>query len=94
LLDQLMHAFIDRLPAELAEIETKKLRTAGLNDIQFAWAGEKDRGRPHYYRLHGPFFFVEYDNTQNNANHIHSVWRHLEDDFGLDILRLHYEHGH
>ena len=41
-----------------------------------------------------PSFFVEYDNTQNDANHIHSVWRHLADDFGLDLLRLHYQHGH
>jgi hypothetical protein len=94
LLDQLIQSFVDRLPAELAKIEAKKLKAAGLSDIHFAWAGAKNRGQPHYYRLHGHFFFVEYDNTQNHANHIHSVWRHLKDDFGLDILRVHYEHGH
>jgi hypothetical protein len=93
-LDDLIHEYIDRLPEELAKIEIKKMRDVGLNHIHFAWAGAIDHGRPHYYRLHGPFFFVEYDNTQNNANHIHTVWRHLEDDFGLDLLNLHYQQGH
>lgn len=90
LLVQLVHEYIDRLPNEIAEIERRKLREGSLNDIHFAWAGGEERRMPHYYRLHGPFFFVEYDNTQNNANHIHSVWRHIEDDFGGDLLRLHY----
>lgn len=90
LLVQLVYEYIDRLPNEIAEIERRKLREESLNDIHFAWAGGEERRMPHYYRLHGPFFFVEYDNTQNNANHIHSVWRHIEDDFGGDLLRLHY----
>ena len=87
---QLVHEYIDRLPNEVAEIEKRKLRDSSVNDIHFAWAGGEERRTPHYYRLHGPLFFVEYDNTQNNANHIHSVWRHIEDDFGVDLLRLHY----
>ncbi len=90
LLIQLIHEYIDRLPDEVAQIERRKLHESSLNDIHFAWAGGEERGMPHYYRLHSPFFFVEYDNTQNNANHIHSVWRHIEDDFGADLLRLHY----
>ncbi len=90
LLIQLIHEYIDRLPDEVAQIERQKLRDSSLNDIHFAWAGGEERGMPHYYRMHSPFFFVEYDNTQNNANHIHSVWRHIEDDFGSDLLRLHY----
>ena len=90
LLVKLIDEYVDRLPEEVAEIEAQKLRNADVNDIHFAWAGESERGKPHYYRLHGPFFFVEYDNTQNDANHIHSVWRHLEDDFGVDLLRMHY----
>lgn len=94
ILDRLIHEYIDRLPVELATIEKKKLQNADLNDIHFAWAGSEDRGKPHYYRLHGSFFFVEYDNTQNNANHIHTVWRHLQDDFGMDLLNLHYKKGH
>ncbi len=90
----LVRTYIDRLPDSLAAFETQKLRHDGVNDIHFAWAGRLDRGAAHYYRIHGPSFFVEYDNTQNDANHIHSVWRHLEDDFGLDLLRLHYHYGH
>lgn len=93
-LSRLIQEYIDRLPDELAKIEDQKLRDAGINDIHFVWAGAEVRDKPHYYRLHGPFFFVEYDNTQNDANHIHTVWRHLEDDFGFDLLRLHYQHGH
>jgi hypothetical protein len=94
ILDGLIHDYMARLPAELAKIEQKKLQNADPNDIHFAWAGSEDRGKPHYYRLQGTFFFVEYDNTQNNANHIHTVWRDLEDDFGLDLLSLHYQQGH
>ncbi len=94
ILVKLIQEYIDRLPDELARAEMQKLRHANVNDIHFAWAGPEQRGGPHYYRLHGPFFFVEYDNTQNDANHIHTVWRHLDDDFGLDLLRLHYRHGH
>ena len=90
LLMQVVHEYINRLPDEIAEIERRKLRESSVNDIHFAWAGGEERKMPHYYRIHGPFFFVEYDNTQNNANHIHSVWRHIEDDFGVDLLRLHY----
>lgn len=94
LLDGLIDDYIDRLPAELAKIEKIKLQNTDPNGIHFAWAGSKDRGKPHYYRLQGTFFFVEYDNTQNNANHIHTVWRDLENDFGFDLLSLHYKHGH
>ena len=93
LLVKLIHEYVDRLPQEIADIEHRKLRDADLNDVHFAWAGAEERGKPHYYRLHGPFFFAEYDNTQNNANHIHTVWRHMEDDFGFDLLRLHYQHA-
>ena len=93
LLVKLIHEYTDRLPQEIADIEIRKLRDANLNDIHFAWAGAEERGKPHYYRIHGAFFFAEYDNTQNNANHIHTVWRHMEDDFGLDLLRLHYQHA-
>jgi len=93
LLMALVHEYIDRLPDEVARIEHRKLREGCVSDIHFAWAGGEARKTPHYYRLHGPFFFVEYDNTQNNANHIHSVWRHIEDDFGVDLLRLHYHNA-
>ena len=66
----------------------------GLDRLHFAWAGEDQPGRPHYYRIQGPSFVIEYDNTQNNANHIHSSWRSFTRAFGGDPLRSHYEHDH
>ena len=44
--------------------------------------------------MQAPTFLIEYDNTQNDANHIHSVWRDYEGDFGLDLLKMHYQQGH
>ena len=64
------------------------------DDLYFAWAGSTEFGEGHYYRVHAPPFLIEYDNTQGNANHVHSVWRDLENDFGGDALVRHYEEGH
>jgi len=94
ILGLLIHQYIDRLPDELSAIELKRLNEDGLDAVHFVWAGAQERGKPHYYRLHGPFFLVEYDNTQNNANHIHTVWRNLQNDFGEDLLNLHYKQQH
>lgn len=71
----------------------------GLDETRFAWAGGMQEGEAFYYRVHGPRVLIEFDNTQNNANHIHSLWRDPADDFGRDSLREHYEragaaHGH
>lgn len=60
-----------------------------LDGVHFGWAGPVVAGKPHYYRLHGPDLLVEYDNTQRNANHAHSVWRRPESDFGFDVLGAH-----
>ncbi|MEZ4730629.1 MAG: DUF3500 domain-containing protein [Caldilineaceae bacterium] len=86
--------YIHRMPEELAEIELNKLKERGVGHIHFAWAGGIERRQPHYYRLQGPRFLVEYDNTQNDANHIHSVWRDPANDFGADILAQHYATSH
>ena len=90
----LMSVFIDRKPADIAGNALRKVEAEGVDNIFFGWAGSPHRGQGHYYRLHGPSFFVEYDNTQNSANHIHSVWRDIEADFGYDILQAHYEQHH
>ena len=76
--------------AEIAEAELRAIREAGVERIYFAWAGAIDPARPHYYRLHGPTVLIEYDNSQNNANHIHSVWHDPRNGFGADLLRAHY----
>ncbi len=52
--------------------------------IHFGWAGGLEAGQPHCYRIQGPSFIIEYDNIQNEANHIHTVWRDFEGDFGRD----------
>jgi hypothetical protein len=76
---------------DVAESELARVEEAGHDKIHFAWAGGAAAGDPHYYRIHGPTFLIEYDNTQNDANHIHTVWRDLEDDFGgMDVLADHY----
>ena len=90
----LIREYIDRMPEEIAEIEAMKLKDYGLESIHFAWAGGLERGQPHYYRLQGSRFLVEYDNTQNDANHIHSVWSDPTNDFGADLLAQHYVLGH
>ncbi|MDA1189312.1 MAG: DUF3500 domain-containing protein, partial [Chloroflexi bacterium] len=72
----------------------KKLDRDGIENIHFAWVGSEHRRQPHYYRIHGPSFYVEYDNTQDKANHIHSVCRDINSDFGFDVLASHYEHAH
>jgi hypothetical protein len=77
-------------PAPLAELRMERLRDAGVANIRFAWMGGIERRQPHYYRVQGSTFLIEYDNTQNSANHIHVVFRDFNDDFGLDLLEQHY----
>jgi len=93
LLNRLLDEYVDNVPEDLAKIRRDQIAKAG-SKIYFAWAGVEQRGGPHYYRIQTPSFLVEYDNTQNGANHIHSVWRDFEGDFGLDLLKQHYETSH
>ena len=89
LLDTLIDEYITNLRHELSQSELQTIH-GGRNKIHFAWAGGFDVGEGHYYRIHGPTFVIEYDNTQNDANHIHTVWHSLTDDFALDTLRKHH----
>ncbi|HWF17887.1 MAG TPA: DUF3500 domain-containing protein [Verrucomicrobiae bacterium] len=90
-LHQLLNSYAQRHRPEVAETDLKKIEQAGFDKVTFAWAGGLEPGDPHYYRIQGPSFLLEYDDTQNNANHIHTVWRDLENDFGDDVLRRHYD---
>jgi hypothetical protein len=90
----LIGAYVERTPSDVVADRMAKIEAEGVENIFFAWAGSEHRDQGHYYRIHGPSFFVEYDNTQNMANHIHSVWRDVDNDFGLDVLRAHYEQHH
>ncbi len=91
LLMKIVREYLFRYRTELAGTDLAKIEKVGVDKIYFAWAGKEERGEPHYYRIQGPTFLMEYDNTQNDANHVHAVWRDFENDFGEDILRKHYE---
>jgi hypothetical protein len=92
--ERLIEEFVGNLQVELAEAQRARIREAGLGAIHFAWAGAVEPGHAHYFRLHGPRLLVEHDNTQNDANHVHSVWRDPTRDFLLDVLGEHYRSGH
>jgi hypothetical protein len=86
--------YTNRMPPEVAARVMADMEDAGFDDVRFAWSGTSEVGAPHYYRVQGPTFLIEYDNTQNQANHVHSVFRDLRHDWGQDTLRAHYEAYH
>ncbi|HEX6071169.1 MAG TPA: DUF3500 domain-containing protein [Longimicrobiaceae bacterium] len=95
LLRRLLEVYAGRMAEAAAREQLARVDSAGFDALRFAWAGSDEVGEAHYYRIHGPTVLVEYDNTQNDANHIHSVWRDLQNDFGGDLLRRHYaQHRH
>ena len=89
----LIEEYARNVPDELAEGRVSQVNKAGRN-IYFAWSGGVNRGDPHYYRVQTPSFLIELDDTQDNANHIHSVWRDFTGDFGDDLLQQHYRASH
>jgi uncharacterized protein DUF3500 len=89
LLMKLIDVYTGYMAPDIAADRVAKFKKAGVEKIGFAWAGETARGKKHYYRIQGPTFLVEYDNTQNDGNHIHSIWRDFDGDFGRDLLRDH-----
>jgi hypothetical protein len=93
LLVRLVEQFAGNLRHEFAVQEMQRLRPE-LDDATFAWAGGSERGEGHYWRVHGRTFAIEYDNTQNDANHVHVLWRDFERDFGGDTLRRHHAEHH
>jgi hypothetical protein len=90
----LVERFAHALVPDFAEADLRRIRAAGLDAITFCWMGSETPGEGHYWRAQGPTFVVEYDCTQDRANHVHTVWRDFERDFGGDLLRAHYEAAH
>ena len=90
----LIRHYQSRAADGLADAAWRRVQSAGLDDVTFAWAGPEAKGHGHYYAVSGPAFMIEYDNTQNGANHIHSVWREWDGDWGEDILGEHYRSLH
>lgn len=96
-LTKLIRLYLDRVIPEIADVAWQDIADAGIDNVSFQWAGstEVKPGHGHYYAVLGPTFLLEYDNVQNTANHIHTVWRDLRNDWGEDLLAAHYaEHPH
>jgi hypothetical protein len=91
LLDRLVAVYLDRLPPALARAEAARV---DRDELHFAWEGLPHRGAGHYYRIQAPDLLIEYDNTQNDANHAHTVLRRPDSDFGGDVLSAHRAQAH
>ena len=89
MLMKVVDSYFSQMHPEVAAIRLAKAQEAGLEKISFAWLGSTDKGQRYYYRVQGPTFLIEHNNTQGNGNHIHSVWRDFNGDFGRDLLREH-----
>ena len=85
----LVALYVGQVRTDLAEQKLAAIREGGLDHFHLAWAGPVSKDDAHYYRIHGGNFVVEFDNRQDGANHIHSVWRDIENDFAADVLRDH-----
>ena len=91
---RLLEVHVHVLRPEVAHAELARVQKHGLAELSFAWAGSTEPGKGHYYRIHGNHFAIEYDCTQNEANHVHVVWRDFDNDFGGDALRRHRTEQH
>ena len=93
-LERLIRHYVDRMRPDVADAAWARIAADGFDDATFAWAGGDQPGQAHYYAVRGPGFVIEYDNTQNGANHIHSVFRDLEHDWGDDEFGVHLAWAH
>jgi Protein of unknown function (DUF3500) len=93
ILQSLLDEYCQNMTDQIDQTREEQIKKAG-DKIYFAWAGGEEPGQGHYYRIQSPSFLVEFDDTQDNANHIHSVWRDFDGDFGLDLLKEHYQSSH
>ncbi len=87
LLAKVMTEYLKNMPSDVEEKRRAEVNAAGVDNIYFAWWGDQDRNQPHYYRIQGPTFIIEYNNTQNMANHVHSMWRQMAGDFNIPIAK-------
>ena len=93
---QLINVYVHRYTKLFAEDLLKEMQEAGLDQLHFSWAGNTTEvfGKAYYYSIQGPTIIIEFDNSQNNANHIHTILRNLKHDFGGDDLLMHYRAAH
>lgn len=90
----IIESYISVMSHDIAELRRAEVREGGLDEVAFAWAGGTERGEVAYYRVQGPNFLIEYDNTQEDPNHIHAAFRDFDGDLGRDVLREHLEQDH
>ncbi len=93
ILQTLLDEYCENMTDQIDQRREEQIKKAG-DHVYFAWAGGEEPGQGHYYRIQTASFLVEFDNTQDHANHIHSVWRDFNGDFGLDLLKEHYQSSH
>lgn len=93
-LERLIRHYLERSASDVAAAAWQRVRDGGLGSVTFAWAGSDAPARGHYYAIRGSDLLIEYDNTQDGANHIHSVWRDGTNDWGEDLLAEHYRAAH
>ena len=93
-LDALIDLYLDNLADEIASARRAEIERAGRDGIHFVWAGSTDLGEPCYYRIRGPTFLIEYDDSLDGADHVHTLLRDFRGDFGRDLLERHYSRAH
>ena len=92
LLIRLVREHVTRIRRELADQDLARIDQAGTKNIHFLWSGGLKSGEPHHYLIQGPTFLIEYDNTQDDANHVHCIYRDFDNDFGDSLLRHYHKH--
>lgn len=81
LLQKLLSEYLKNMPADVEKERRARINASGIDDIYFAWWGSSEPNERHYYVVQGETFIIEYNNTQNSANHVHSFWRNIDGDF-------------
>jgi hypothetical protein len=94
MLNKLIVTYLSSMPEKIGKYRMDKVSKEDMDQVHFAWAGGYDQTTAHYYRVQGKTFLIEFDNSQSNANHIHTVWRDFNGDFGADLLQEHYRAHH
>jgi len=89
MLMKLIDSYASIMPPDIAAERMARIKAAGIDKIMFAWSGAIEKGQQYQYQVQGPTFLIEHNNTQNNGNHIHAVWRDFNGDFGRDVLAEH-----
>ncbi|MFS4455366.1 DUF3500 domain-containing protein [Maribacter sp. 2304DJ31-5] len=91
---EIVDEYLSTIPYKQAKRKMERIKKEETDVLRFGWAGAISPGKGHYYRIQGKSFLIEFDNTQNNANHIHTVWRDFNGDFGRNLIREHYSNSH